>query len=362
MIRPTQFIPLKYKQRLAREVCRRRGLRQFRGLYQGNEKKKIFVMGTPEYSNLGDHAIAVSQLRFLKEQFPDYEVIEITNDMFDEHCLAIRRTLNKQDILTVIGGGNFGNEYAEEQRIRLETVRLFPKNRVVIFPQTIYFTPDEAGRKELARTKKLFSRHKDLHIIAREAVSYEFSLQHFPHNCSHLLPDTVLYLQDNRKNKRAGVLLCFRSDRESNLKRQETDLVKRYLEQNSIPFHQTDTVLNYKVSKGERAQQVDAKLDEFSRAALVVTDRLHGMIFSAITKTPCIVFSNYNHKVKGCYQTISQLDYIQYFEQFVFEDFRAAVETALEKYGESRAPINTKQWESELREIVKTGRSGSADR
>ena len=38
------------------------------------------------------------------------------------------------------------------------------------------------------------------------------------------------------------------------------------------------------------------------------------MIFAALTGTPCIVFSNYNHKVKGTYEWISYLPYVKYAE------------------------------------------------
>ena len=54
------------------------------------------------------------------------------------------------------------------------------------------------------------------------------------------------------------------------------------------------------------------KLRSFAAARLVVTDRLHGMIFSAITGTPCVVLSNYNHKVRGTYEWISYLPYIKF--------------------------------------------------
>ena len=47
---------------------------------------------------------------------------------------------------------------------------------------------------------------------------------------------------------------------------------------------------------------------------MVVTDRLHGMVFAAISGTPCIVFSNYNHKVQGTYEWIKYLPYIKYAE------------------------------------------------
>ena len=38
------------------------------------------------------------------------------------------------------------------------------------------------------------------------------------------------------------------------------------------------------------------------------------MAFAALTETPCVVFSNYNHKVKGTYQWLKHLPYIKYVE------------------------------------------------
>lgn len=51
-------------------------------------------------------------------------------------------------------------------------------------------------------------------------------------------------------------------------------------------------------------------MQEFASAKLVITDRLHGMIFAALTQTPCIVLGNYNHKVKGTYEWLQELPYI----------------------------------------------------
>ena len=55
-------------------------------------------------------------------------------------------------------------------------------------------------------------------------------------------------------------------------------------------------------------------MEEIRKTSLVITDRLHGMVFSAITATPCIAFSNYNHKIKGTYEWLSYLTYIKYAE------------------------------------------------
>lgn len=54
------------------------------------------------------------------------------------------------------------------------------------------------------------------------------------------------------------------------------------------------------------------KLEERASSKLLITDRLQGMVFAAITGTPCIVLNNNHYKVKGTYEWISTLDYIEY--------------------------------------------------
>ena len=46
----------------------------------------------------------------------------------------------------------------------------------------------------------------------------------------------------------------------------------------------------------------------------MVTDRLHGMIFSIITKTPCVIIGNNHHKVKETYRTFEKCEYIYFVE------------------------------------------------
>ncbi|GHT41089.1 hypothetical protein AGMMS49921_03590 [Endomicrobiia bacterium] len=42
---------------------------------------------------------------------------------------------------------------------------------------------------------------------------------------------------------------------------------------------------------------VNNELMKYARSKIVVTDRLHGMLFSVITKTPCVVMGSYTHKI-----------------------------------------------------------------
>ena len=67
-------------------------------------------------------------------------------------------------------------------------------------------------------------------------------------------------------------------------------------------------------------------LKQIKKSKLLITDRLHGMIFAVITNTPCIAFANKSGKVKGVYNWISKdNDYVKFansVEQFkqILED------------------------------------------
>ena len=70
----------------------------------------------------------------------------------------------------------------------------------------------------------------------------------------------------------------------------------------------------------------------------MVTDRLHAMIFAAITNTPCIAFDNKSNKVECVYKWIKYLSYIKFVRDI--EEVETYVEHLLEigqcKYDNSR--------------------------
>ena len=59
---------------------------------------------------------------------------------------------------------------------------------------------------------------------------------------------------------------------------------------------------------------LETKLQEARESELVITDRLHGMIFAAITSTPCIAFGNYNHKITSSFIWLEHFGYVKYIE------------------------------------------------
>ena len=108
--------------------------------------------------------------------------------------------------------------------------------------------------------------------------------------------------------------MCIRNDVEKSVSESDWDAIKKELRKKEVCYSVTDMHSKIPVSKDNRMELVRNKMQEFCDSKLVITDRLHGMIFAAITETPCIVFSNYNHKVKGTYEWIKNLQYIKYAE------------------------------------------------
>lgn len=315
----TKMISIETKLKIFQFADRIKGLFRYYNHYKNIQKKRVYIIGIPEYSNLGDHAIAIAQRVLLEEIFPHREIIEITNDMMNSHCLAIKYTLKKDDVITLIGGGNFGDEYPYEQNARILSLKYFRRNKIVMFPQTVYFT--DAGQRELRKTQKAIEKCKNLHMIYREKKSYDFAMSHFSSVKNYLAIDTVLCLQYEKTQKRKGVLICCRSDKEAFIAPELVYKIETYFQEKGKQTKKIDTVLEQNVRPNERKSIVYQYLDLFSKSEMVVTDRLHGMIFSAITGTPCVVFPNYNHKVRGCYDTIKELDYIRLVEEPFYSNF-----------------------------------------
>lgn len=129
--------------------------------------KRLFLLQTPTHINIGDHFISVAEIQFLEENFPEYDLIEI-NEKSVQDFIQFRKFISKNDIILLHGGGNLGDEYIHHEKLRRDIITLFSKNKIIILPQTIFFSESEKGRKELEESVKIYSLHKDLTICARE--------------------------------------------------------------------------------------------------------------------------------------------------------------------------------------------------
>lgn len=283
------------------------------------------LLNTPGHSNLGDHAIVLAELQMLEEALPGAKVMECGGVQLDLLCkleergiqlplaLALRNKKNR----CFIHGGGFLGELWQTEEIRFRTIlQRLPNRKIIVFPQTVYFNlSDTWGRTFFEESKKIYSAHPDLTLFVREKNSYDFLRTHMPEVRVELAPDVVTCVRiPDFTEERKGVLLCIRQDLEGVVSRDDVQYCAKIVENKlqNEPVSYTDTVLRQNVPPSESRQEVYKKLREFSRSRLVITDRLHGMVFAAITGTPCICLNNCSGKVAGVYEWIKDNRYVQF--------------------------------------------------
>lgn len=276
-----------------------------------------FILGTPVHHNLGDHAITYAELSFFQQYFSKYSVIEVplfTESFFEHHLHILRDNVRKDDLLVLQGGGNMGIEYLIEESCRRKVIQMFPDFPLTIFPQTMDFGDTLDGKRELEVSQKIYNKHPSLTIFAREQYSYDAMSSSFSRNNVYLFPDMVLFLDESNDTVvRNGASLFLRDDVESVLNNENRAKIYKILEKEFSGCRKSDTLcdLNY-VVPNKRGEILQSKFNEFRNSELIITDRLHGMVFSAITSTPCIALSNYNNKIRGTYEWIKFLPYIKF--------------------------------------------------
>lgn len=287
---------------------------RFRGM------RKAIVALAADYGNLGDVAITLAQGQFLESCLPGHAILFFPCAATFTQMKALKRVCTQDDLITIVGGGNMSDMYASLEDARRFIVEQFPKNRIISFPQTMDFSPSRKGRAELVASRKVYSRHRSLHLIARESVTYQAMQAAFPGVSVHLAPDIVLSSSVAMpERRRSGVLLCIRSDWESGFKEADRSLYMERMQSSLPEATVTDTVIagEERLPVLERQAQLQELLDRFGSAEVVVTDRLHGMIFCAITGTPCVVLENSNHKVRATHAGWLQgLTYVRMQEGF----------------------------------------------
>lgn len=297
--------------------------------------KKVILIGIPHHNNLGDHAIVIAEKKYIEDNFKEYVYNEISEETAEKCLEKLKTYVKPEDILFIHGGGNLGDEYLYVEEVRRKTVELFPNNIIVFFPQTMYFSNTEKGKKELEKSRKIYEEHPKLLLIAREETSYQTMKSEFSKNKVIKTPDIVTYLnKTGKEEKRNGALLILRNDIEANLKKNQIDNIEEIARKYFRNVEFDDTAKGERILEKYREEKIEGMLSKYRKSELIITDRLHGMIFAAITSTPCIALGNYNHKIKSCSETLGHLKYIKYVENIdeIEESIKYLLSTEFEKY------------------------------
>ena len=257
-------------------------------------KKKVILIGVPTHGNLGDQAICLAEMEFLNYFFPEYKIIQIEEEERKEYIFRIKKYITTNDLIFLHGGGNFGDYYLENEELRRRVISQFKSNKIIFFPQTFDFFSET----ELEKSKDIYSAHNNLHIVLREKQSFEKCKRIFENNL-YLCPDIVFFL-DYKKQivEKKKIILCLRRDFEKDINNEVI-----YEKLKGKDYLQTDTVVRVPVLGCLRKYFVSRKINQISTAKILITDRLHGMIFGFITNTETFVIRNFNHKITSTYET-----------------------------------------------------------
>ena len=269
------------------------------------DKGTAILIGTPCHHNLGDHLIASNEKSFLIAECSFAKVIEIPTRIFLHNKLKIKKCISTDLPIFITGGGWMGDLWPEDQKILEAIVSSFEKNDVIVLPQTVYYSDFNSAKNAIAITKSVFARMSSLTIFCRDQLSYDTVLELYKSSISKVLlcPDIGLYREPIKSANQSRIIrCCLRNDRElttdSNLK----ELIDEFGEKNGYEVMEDSTIAKKPVSVWEREGELNSLINRFHCSALIVTDRLHGMVFSSIANTKCIAFDNKTHKVSGVYK------------------------------------------------------------
>ena len=265
-----------------------------------DEKPRIFLLNTPDYMNLGDQAIAFAEQIYITENFGEF--YEIGSHMCHPDALTeLSKCIKKNDILMFQGGGNLGSLWRFCEEILRDILIKFPENLVVVFPQSVFYGDSEEEKEYFEKSQRIYNAHKHLVICTRDKQSYDFVTNSYNCKCL-LLPDIVLTLKYSESNKqRQGIGIVLRNDKEQYI---SDEYHKDIYDVSSLLEQEVKTITHLPADENiTRSDRIKSILDLYSSQRLIITDRLHGMVFSAITNTPCVVFDNSYGKTSELYET-----------------------------------------------------------
>lgn len=286
--------------------------------YADMDRNRVFIFLAGFYQNLGDMAISYAQKQFVQKTLSDAEIICVPSTETYQAIKTIKRYIRPSDIVTIIGGGNMDDIYLSLEEARLYVVKSFPNNKIISFPQTFAFSDTEFGKKRQSISHKVYAAHKNLTIFVREPYSLERIKAAFPDVQIGYCPDIVLSLNKfDPQYERHGVLCCLRTDKEQSIhSRQREALIKAVKEIfPDVTLRDTVDVALKNCQPETYEQTLEDFWDMLRHKEIVITDRLHCMIFCAITGTPCVVIDNSNHKISGVYSAwLKDANYIRFTE------------------------------------------------
>lgn len=268
--------------------------------YAKSRKNKVFYLGIPAQTNLGDLAQGVCIRRWLKKHYPEKIIIEVeTNALVNTHFSLLKKLQESYysgDMIVFQSGYTTTDLGGHADEMHRTVMKVLPHANILMMPQTIYFK----SKQNQDRTAKVYNQMKNMLFLARDEISYHMANKMFPDIKIDLYPDIVTTLIGTKKfkNERNGILFCCRDDGE---KFYSDDQIEILMHKCKLlgPVIKTDTTKYGKTRDIVKNAQnyIYQEIKNYSRYKVIITDRYHGTILSLVAGTPVIVLKTNDHKV-----------------------------------------------------------------
>jgi pyruvyl transferase EpsO len=283
------------------------------------------LLGLPYFhTNVGDYLIWQGVELFLNE-------LKIKCTYRSPVFRYEKKHITKKSIILLNGGGDFGDTWEEVQIFRRKIISEFPDNRIIILPQTVFYS----DKNKLISDADLFNNHKNLILCARDNRSFGILKQHFPSNTILLVPDMAFFIPYNYFKKfNKGIIntdkqLCIlRNDKElnkniysseyfiNNIYKDNMDISDwitignsefSYLEKLVYPENRNKKINYFKIDLYSRyyfkTKIIKAGAQQLSKYNKVIATRLHAAILCCLLHKPFILFDNSYGKNYEFYET-----------------------------------------------------------
>ncbi len=278
--------------------------------------EKIVLGGYFGFDNIGDEAILLSQINFLKND--GFEPIVLTYKgikVFDTESINRYNffkifSLKKKFKLFILGGGGLFQDRTSFRSllyyIFLIYFMKFLRKRVILLNIGIGPIVRDISKRVLINAIKMC----DL-IILRDKYSYDF----LPELKNKFLSsDSTFILPYNKKEKENVVLLSLRNFKEINLEK-----FKMFIETIKMKFDLNIEFVCFSPDEIKISEYLNLKyfysknpieiLEKISKSDFLIGTRYHSIIFSIITETPFIGVV-YDIKVKNLIDELEEKNFI----------------------------------------------------
>jgi pyruvyl transferase EpsO len=268
----------------------------------------VSLVDFPNYANVGDSAIWLGQIEFLRQRLGVTPSYGATIDSYSRDALLASAT---DGPILINGGGNFGTIWPRHHDFILRLLRDHPGRPIVLLPQSLHFDPPEAA-DEVARAME---QHGRFTMVVRDQKSLAFARQKFPCDV-HLAPDMAFFIGATQPRRpKDNFLFLMRSDKEK-VEGQEMPSIPEggdvtdWLEESrrrlriSRWMGRLSGIMrggNGKISayNALALNRYWRGVEILSRGRVVITDRLHAHIMSTLLDIPHVALDNSYGKVGG---------------------------------------------------------------